>query len=90
MLSLEDNEMLARTGRGTPMGELFRRFWLPALLSSDLPGPDSAPRRLRVAVAPAKDAASAHQIELRVTHFNATGLIDMGDPGHQHRTAEAA
>lgn len=48
MLSQEDNEMLARTGRGTPMGELFRRFWLPALLSSDLPGPDSAPRRLRV------------------------------------------
>ncbi|MCD4534284.1 hypothetical protein LRP67_09345 [Nocardioides sp. cx-169] len=37
MLSVEDNEVLTRTGRGTPMGELFRRFWIPALLSSELP-----------------------------------------------------
>lgn len=37
MLSVADNEMLTRTGRGTPMGELFRRFWIPALLSSELP-----------------------------------------------------
>ena len=37
MLSVEDNELLTRTGRGTPMGELFRRFWIPALLSSELP-----------------------------------------------------
>lgn len=48
MLSREDNELLCRTGRGTPMGELFRRFWLPAMLSSDLPGPDSAPWRLQI------------------------------------------
>ncbi len=39
MLSREDNELLCRTGPGTPMGELFRRFWLPAMLASDLPGP---------------------------------------------------
>ena len=32
MLSLEDNELLTQTGRGTPMGELFRRFWMPVLL----------------------------------------------------------
>ena len=37
MLSVEDNELLTRTGRGTPMGEVFRRFWIPALLSSELP-----------------------------------------------------
>jgi len=37
VLSVEDNELLTRTGRGTPMGELFRRFWIPALLSSELP-----------------------------------------------------
>lgn len=37
MLSVEDNELLTRTGRGTPMGELFRRFWIPALLSAELP-----------------------------------------------------
>lgn len=48
MLSNEDNEILCRVGQGTPMGELFRRFWLPALLSSELPSPDCAPRRLRI------------------------------------------
>ncbi len=30
MLSTEHNELLTRTGPATPMGELFRRFWLPA------------------------------------------------------------
>lgn len=48
MLSNEDNEILCRVGKGTPMGELFRRFWLPALLSSELSGPDCEPRRLRI------------------------------------------
>ena len=27
----EQNEFLTRTGQGTPMGDLFRRYWLPAL-----------------------------------------------------------
>ncbi len=48
MLSKEDNELLTRTGQGTPMGELFRRFWLPALLPSELPAPDCDPIRLRI------------------------------------------
>jgi len=48
MLSHEDNERLCRTGAGTPMGNLFRRFWLPAMLSSEAPAPDSPPRRLRI------------------------------------------
>jgi phenylpropionate dioxygenase-like ring-hydroxylating dioxygenase large terminal subunit len=30
------------------MGELFRRFWLPALLAEELPGPDCEPVRLRL------------------------------------------
>lgn len=34
MLSKDDNELIARVGPGTPMGELFRRYWLPALLSN--------------------------------------------------------
>jgi hypothetical protein len=25
----EQNELLTRTGPGTPMGDLFRRYWLP-------------------------------------------------------------
>src|SRR2546421_11048778 len=48
MLSKEDNELLTRTGPGTPMGELFRRFWLPALLPSELPTPDCDPIRFRI------------------------------------------
>lgn len=47
MLSREDNELLTRVGPGTPMGNLFRRFWLPALLSSEMT-PDSPARRLRI------------------------------------------
>ncbi|HEV7664438.1 MAG TPA: Rieske 2Fe-2S domain-containing protein [Chloroflexota bacterium] len=48
MLSQAENELLTRTNAGTPMGELFRRFWIPALLPSELPGPDSDPVRLRL------------------------------------------
>ncbi|OLT12426.1 hypothetical protein BJF78_04330 [Pseudonocardia sp. CNS-139] len=48
MLSAEDNTLLTRTGRGTPMGELLRRFWVPALLSSEVPEPDGAPVRVRI------------------------------------------
>jgi phthalate 4,5-dioxygenase oxygenase subunit len=47
MLSAEDNEVLCRVGAGTPMGELFRCFWLPAILSSELEA-DGSPRRLRL------------------------------------------
>ena len=46
MLTAEENEMLVRTNPGTPMGELFRRFWIPALLSEELPGPDCPPVRV--------------------------------------------
>jgi len=48
MLSKEDNDLLTKVGPGTPMGELFRRFWLPALLSEEVALPDSAPVRLRI------------------------------------------
>jgi phthalate 4,5-dioxygenase oxygenase subunit len=48
MLSQEDNELLTRTGPGTPMGELMRRFWMPAMLASELPAPDCPPVRLRL------------------------------------------
>jgi len=48
MLSGEENEILTRTGSGTPMGELLRRFWLPALLADELPTPDCPPVRVRL------------------------------------------
>ena len=48
MLSAQENEFLVRVGAGTPMGELLRRFWMPVLLSEELPERDSAPLRTRV------------------------------------------
>lgn len=48
MLTREDNWLLTRTGPGTPMGELWRRFWLPALLPSELPTADCPPTRIRI------------------------------------------
>jgi phthalate 4,5-dioxygenase oxygenase subunit len=48
MISKEENELLCRTGPGTPMGELFRRFWLPVALSRELPKADCPPVRLRI------------------------------------------
>lgn len=40
--------ILTRVGPGTPMGNLFRRFWLPALLASELGEPDGPPVRVRI------------------------------------------
>ncbi len=48
MLSQENNDLLTRTGPGTPMGAVWRRFWLPALEAAELPEPDCAPVRLRL------------------------------------------
>lgn len=48
MFTTEENEVLTRVGAGTPIGELFRRYWIPALLSEELPEPDCAPVRVRL------------------------------------------
>jgi phenylpropionate dioxygenase-like ring-hydroxylating dioxygenase large terminal subunit len=48
MLSKEDNELVTNTDKGTPMGELFRRYWLPVALSEELPGPDCVPIKLKI------------------------------------------
>jgi len=48
MLSREDNELLCRVGRGTPMGNLIREYWIPALISAELPEPDGPPMRVRL------------------------------------------
>ena len=37
MLSAADNALLTRTGADTPMGALFRRYWMPVALSRELP-----------------------------------------------------
>ncbi len=48
MLSREENELLTRVGPGTPLGALLRRYWFPALLTSELPEPGGDPKRVRL------------------------------------------
>ena len=48
MLSRADNEFLTRSGKGTPMGELLRRFWMPALLSEELGERDGPPKKIKL------------------------------------------
>jgi len=46
VLKQEENELITRVGPGTPMGNFMREYWMPALLSSELPAPDSDPLRV--------------------------------------------
>src|ERR1700722_14388333 len=48
MLKQEINDLLTQTGPGTPMGAMFRQYWIPALLAEDLPENDCAPVRVRL------------------------------------------
>ena len=48
MLRKEVNELLTRTGPGTPRGEVFRQYWIPALLASELPADDAPPVRVKL------------------------------------------
>jgi phenylpropionate dioxygenase-like ring-hydroxylating dioxygenase large terminal subunit len=75
MLSVEENQLLSGVGPGTPMGTLMRRYWLPALLSDELPAPDCAPVRLRLL---GEDLVAFRDSEGRV------GVLEEGCP---HRLA---
>ncbi len=48
MLPKKENELLTQTGPGTPMGELIRRYWIPALLSEEIPEADCPPVQVRI------------------------------------------
>src|SRR5467141_1141045 len=48
MTTREQNDFLTQTGPGTPMGNLFRRYWIPALMSKELPEPDCPPVRVKL------------------------------------------
>ena len=43
----QDNELLTQTDAGTPMGEMIRQYWIPAMKSEDLEV-DAPPIRLRL------------------------------------------
>jgi nitrite reductase/ring-hydroxylating ferredoxin subunit len=41
-------QTLVRTGPGTPMGALMRRYWVPVLLSSEIAEPDGPQARVQI------------------------------------------
>jgi phenylpropionate dioxygenase-like ring-hydroxylating dioxygenase large terminal subunit len=67
MLVKERNDLITQTGPATPMGELFRCYWIPALLAEELPEPDCPPVRVQL--------LSERLIAFRDTE-NRLGLMD--------------
>jgi len=75
MLTRDESELLTRTGPGTPMGRLMRRYWIPALFASQLPEPDCPPVRVKL--------LNEKLVAFRDT-LGHVGLVDERCP---HRTA---
>jgi Phenylpropionate dioxygenase and related ring-hydroxylating dioxygenases, large terminal subunit len=48
MLRKEQNDLLTQTGPGTAMGQLFRSYWIPALLAEELPENECPPVRVKL------------------------------------------
>src|SRR5881628_3635579 len=47
MITIEENNLLTQTSRGTPAGELLRRYWQPVALLEELPA-GGAPLSMRI------------------------------------------
>ena len=74
-MTREENDLITRTGPGTPLGEVMRRYWIPAALSSELPEPDCPPVRVKLLG------------ERLVAFRDSQGLIGMVDEYCPHRGA---
>jgi phthalate 4,5-dioxygenase len=74
MLSQEQNEILCQVGPGTLMGNLLRRYWMPACLSAELDR-DGSPLEVRVL---GEDLVAFRDTDGRV------GVVDVNCP---HRGA---
>lgn len=48
MLSKQENELLTRVGRGTPMGELMRQYWHPVAAVSELEASPFRTKEVRI------------------------------------------
>jgi phthalate 4,5-dioxygenase oxygenase subunit len=48
MLRKEQNDLLTQTGPGTPMGQMFRAYWIPVLLAEELPENECPPVRVKI------------------------------------------
>ena len=77
MLTHEQNQLLTRVGPGTPMGEMLREYWMPAIQSSSLER-DGAPKRVRL--------MGENFVAFRATD-DRVGFVDEACP---HRSASLA
>ena len=48
MLPREENDLLTQVAAEKPLGQLMRHYWIPALLSDEIPEPDCPPVRVRL------------------------------------------
>jgi phthalate 4,5-dioxygenase len=71
---MKDTQILTRVGPGTPTGALFREYWIPVVMSSELT-PGGAPVRVKLL---------GEELAAFRTHAGAIGLIDHRCP---HRCA---
>jgi hypothetical protein len=78
MLSSSDKEQLTRVGPGTPMGSMMREYWMPALVSSELPEPDCDPVRALLLG------------ERFISFRDSSGSVGMLSAGCPHRGASLA
>ena len=47
-LTKDQNEQLTRSGPGTLLGDLFRRYWIPAILAEEIAEKDGPPVRVKL------------------------------------------
>jgi len=47
-LTHQDNELLCRVEGDAPMGQMIRRYWIPACMIEEVPEPDGTPVRVRI------------------------------------------
>jgi len=48
MFTKRQNALLNETRKETPLGEVMRRYWIPALMSEEIPEPDCPPVRVPI------------------------------------------
>ena len=74
MLTTAENQLMTRVGPGTPMGNLLRQYWVPALLSSEIEA-DGPARKVKL--------LGEDLVAFRVT----SGSVGMVVPHCPHRGA---
>ncbi|MEK9658439.1 MAG: aromatic ring-hydroxylating dioxygenase subunit alpha [Chloroflexota bacterium] len=77
MISAEQNQRLTQTGKGTPMGELLRRYWHPIAGSAEVNSEE-----------PTKEVRILG--EDLILYRDAAGTVGLIEPGCPHRKASMA